>query len=112
MSGHHLKLYVNKGIVDKATAATTAVQKRREQTMWRVTHSQAFFVHFKKNSGFWSILVKTQVINRDFRVALLNTPPKKTQVQQQKSQGLDQLLINEYSLGRPKKKPDIVQPQL
>ena len=49
----------------------------------------------KKNSGskklrFLPIFEKTQVKNRDFRVTLLNKPPKKTQVQRQKTQGLDQ----------------------
>ena len=77
-------------------------------------YCRLFLCTLKKNSGskkktqifakklrFLSIVVKTQVKNRDFPVTLLHTPPKK--LRQQKTQGLDQLLINEYSLGRPKK---------
>ena len=55
------------------------------------------FAHFRKNSG--SQIFSTQIFGSLYLIRL----QKKTQVQQQKTQGLDQLLINEYSLGRPKK---------
>ena len=69
--------------------------------LWTLKKTQVF----TKKLRFLSILVKIQVKNRIFQVTY--NASRKTQVQQQKTQGLDQLLINEYSLGRPKKKPGL-----